>query len=79
MGTYSYNIRPGIELTMNRQTVARAGQDGYHHRTSVNHKIYRIGSGVDEANASTDFDITKKTIVCHNHTFPKLPRENKLT
>ncbi|KAG0638835.1 60S ribosomal protein L3 [Tuber brumale] len=43
-------------------TVARAGQDGYHHRTSVNHKIYRIGSGTDEGNASTEFDITKKTI-----------------
>ncbi|PWW78255.1 hypothetical protein C7212DRAFT_358260 [Tuber magnatum] len=43
-------------------TVARAGQDGYHHRTSVNHKIYRIGSGTNEGNASTEFDITKKTI-----------------
>ncbi|RPA89250.1 hypothetical protein L873DRAFT_1839297 [Choiromyces venosus 120613-1] len=43
-------------------TVARAGQDGYHHRTSVNHKIYRIGSGTEEGNASTEFDITKKTI-----------------
>lgn len=44
-------------------TVARAGQDGYHHRTSVNHKIYRIGKGDDTGNASTEFDITKKTIV----------------
>ena len=26
-------------------TVARAGQDGYHHRTSCNHKVYRIGKG----------------------------------
>jgi len=43
-------------------TVARAGQDGYHHRVSVNHKIYRIGKGDDENNASTEFDITKKTI-----------------
>ncbi|ODQ50759.1 60S ribosomal protein L3-B [Saitoella complicata NRRL Y-17804] len=43
-------------------TVARAGQRGYHHRTSVNHKIYRIGSGVDEKNASTDFDATTKQI-----------------
>ncbi|CUS14134.1 unnamed protein product [Tuber aestivum] len=43
-------------------TVARAGQDGYHHRTSVNHKIYRIGSGTDDGNASTEIDITKKTI-----------------
>jgi len=43
-------------------TVARAGQMGYHHRTSVNHKIYRIGKGDDEGNASTDFDVSKKQI-----------------
>src|SRR5271169_6782106 len=43
-------------------TVARAGQMGYHHRTSVNHKIYRVGKGTDEGNASTEFDVSKKTI-----------------
>ena len=43
-------------------TVARAGQDGYHHRTSVNHKIYRIGKGAEEGNASTELDVTKKQI-----------------
>ncbi|KAF8420047.1 60S ribosomal protein L3 [Tirmania nivea] len=43
-------------------SVARAGQDGYHHRTSCNHKIYRIGKGDNEANASTEFDVTKKKI-----------------
>ncbi|KAI7009827.1 60S ribosomal protein, partial [Hortaea werneckii] len=43
-------------------TVARAGQMGYHHRTSVNHKVYRIGKGSDEGNASTDFDVSKKQI-----------------
>ncbi|PVU92443.1 hypothetical protein BB559_003731 [Furculomyces boomerangus] len=43
-------------------SVARAGQNGYHHRTEVNKKIYRIGSGSDEANASTEFDLTKKRI-----------------
>ncbi|KAL8895706.1 MAG: hypothetical protein Q9192_003483 [Flavoplaca navasiana] len=43
-------------------TVARAGQDGYHHRTSVNHKVYRIGSGKAEDNASTEFDVSKKQI-----------------
>jgi large subunit ribosomal protein L3e len=43
-------------------TVARAGQDGYHHRTSCNHKVYRIGKGDDAANAATEFDLTKKTI-----------------
>jgi hypothetical protein len=36
--------------------------DGYHHRTELNKKIYRIGSGSDEGNASTESDITKKTI-----------------
>jgi large subunit ribosomal protein L3e len=43
-------------------TVARAGQMGYHHRTSVNHKIYRIGKGDADDNASTEVDVTKKTI-----------------
>jgi large subunit ribosomal protein L3e len=43
-------------------TVARAGQDGYHHRTSVNHKVYRIGKGENKANASTEFDVGKKQI-----------------
>lgn len=43
-------------------TVARAGQNGYHHRTSINHKIYRIGKGDDESNGATEFDRTKKTI-----------------
>ncbi|KAF6762836.1 ribosomal protein L3-domain-containing protein [Ephemerocybe angulata] len=43
-------------------SVARAGQNGYHHRTELNKKIYRIGSATDDANASTESDITKKTI-----------------
>jgi large subunit ribosomal protein L3e len=43
-------------------TVARAGQNGYHKRTSINHKVYRVGKGGDEANAATEFDRTKKTI-----------------
>merc|ERR1711939_844170 len=43
-------------------TVARAGQDGYHHRTSTNHKVYRIGKGDDEGNAATEFDVSKKQI-----------------
>ncbi|KAA8913070.1 hypothetical protein TRICI_003272 [Trichomonascus ciferrii] len=43
-------------------SVPRAGQDGYHHRTSRNHKIYRVGSGDDEMNGATEFDRTKKTI-----------------
>ena len=36
--------------------------DGYHHRTELNKKIYRVGLGSDDSNASTESDITKKTI-----------------
>lgn len=43
-------------------TVARSGQDGYHHRTELNKKIYRIGNGAEETSGATDFDTTKKTI-----------------
>jgi len=50
-------------------TVARAGQKGYHHRTEINKKIYRVGKGhhtVDGAlvknNAATYYDITDKDI-----------------
>jgi len=44
-------------------TVPRAGNNGYMHRTSVNHKIYRIGLGKESgSNGSTEFDATKKGI-----------------
>ena len=43
-------------------TVARAGQKGYHHRTEINKKIYRIGEGKDKGNASTPADVTEKQI-----------------
>jgi len=47
-------------------TVARAGQKGYHHRTEVNKKIYRIGKSTvtpeGKKNATTEFDLTEKTI-----------------
>ncbi len=43
-------------------SVPRAGQNGYHHRTEVNKKIYRIGKGDDKANASTEHDLTEKKI-----------------
>jgi len=42
-------------------TVPRAGQHGYHHRTEVNKKIYRVGKAAENS-GSTDFDATKKTI-----------------
>jgi len=43
-------------------SVARAGQMGYHHRTEMNKKIYRIGKAGDENSGSTDFDLTNKPI-----------------
>jgi large subunit ribosomal protein L3e len=44
-------------------SVARAGQHGFHHRTEINKKVYRIGKkGEDSHNASTEFDVTTKEI-----------------
>jgi len=49
-----------------RFEVPRAGQLGYHHRTELNKKIYRIGANLKsdkgKTNASTDADLTEKTI-----------------
>jgi len=49
-----------------RYSVARAGQNGYHHRTEINKKVYRIGLGVryegGANNASTANDLTEKSI-----------------
>jgi len=43
-------------------TVARAGQNGYHHRTEVNKKIYRLGKAGDSKSCSTEQDLTEKSI-----------------
>eukprot|EP00244_Chara_vulgaris_P010687 TRINITY_DN49_c0_g1_i3.p1 TRINITY_DN49_c0_g1~~TRINITY_DN49_c0_g1_i3.p1 ORF type:complete len:391 (-),score=73.39 TRINITY_DN49_c0_g1_i3:204-1376(-) len=44
-------------------TVARPGQRGYHHRTEMNKKIYRIGVVGDESHkAMTEYDRTEKDI-----------------
>lgn len=48
-------------------TVARVGQNGYHHRTETNKKIYLVGKGVvncgdGEFNARTESDMTNKHI-----------------
>ncbi|NWJ08433.1 RL3L protein, partial [Crypturellus undulatus] len=50
-------------------SIARAGQKGYHHRTELNKKIYRIGRGIHvedgkvvKNNASTNYDMTEKSI-----------------
>lgn len=49
-------------LTPPRFSVARAGQDGYHHRTSIGHKVMRIGNGLDPKSGSTEFDISERPI-----------------
>jgi len=49
-------------------TVARVGQNGYHHRTETNKKIYLVGANEDECrkenkfNAKTETDLTNKMI-----------------
>ena len=46
-------------------TVARTGQLGYHHRTEINKRIYRVGqapSAENKGNASTEYDMTEKHI-----------------
>ncbi|XP_032762802.1 60S ribosomal protein L3-like [Rattus rattus] len=50
-------------------SVAQAGQKGYHHRTEINMKIYKIGQGhlikdgkLIKSNASTDYDLSDKSI-----------------
>jgi len=50
-------------------SVPRAGQKGYHHRTEINKKVYRIGDAAKKAdgtiehkNATTEFDLTEKGI-----------------
>jgi large subunit ribosomal protein L3e len=43
-------------------SVPRAGQNGYHHRTEINKKIYRIGHGSDKSSGSTPVDLTEKSI-----------------
>lgn len=46
--------------------VARSGQFGYHHRTEINKKVYRVGKGIryegGKDNASTAADLTEKSI-----------------
>lgn len=43
-------------------SVPRAGQRGYHRRTELNKKIYRIANGADPKSGSTEYDITEKPI-----------------
>ena len=50
-------------------SVARSGQKGYHHRTEINKKVYRVGAGIHKDggtlvknNGATETDITDKSI-----------------
>lgn len=43
-------------------SVPRAGQNGYHHRTEMNKKIYRIGGKDEATSGSTPFDLSEKKI-----------------
>jgi len=46
-------------------TVARTGQHGYHSRTEINKKIYRVGAGAIRGiknNATTEADVAEKNI-----------------
>jgi len=44
-------------------TVGRTGQHGYHHRTEINKKIYKLGkAGSEDYGATTEFDPTVKDI-----------------
>jgi len=45
-----------------RFTVARAGQQGYHHRTEINKRVLRIGKKDDKKSGSTEADLTEKGI-----------------
>ena len=43
--------------------MARAGQHGFHHRTEMNKKIYKVGlKGETSHKATTEFDVTDKPI-----------------
>lgn len=43
-------------------TIARAGQNGYHHRTERNKKVYMLGKKGDDTSCMTETDLTKKGI-----------------
>jgi len=51
------------------RTVARAGQLGFFHRTVLNNKIYRVGTGKNR-NASTEVDLTENKEITPMGGFP---------
>lgn len=42
--------------------VPRSGQRGFHHRTEINKRVYRVGLSEDPRSGSTNADITEKRI-----------------
>jgi large subunit ribosomal protein L3e len=44
------------------RAVPRAGQHGYHHRTEINKKIYKVGKKGDQSSCTTEADLTVKSI-----------------
>ena len=64
-------------------TVPRAGQLGYHQRTELHKRIYRLGLGKDTKSATTETDLTEKritrwaaspTLRCSRRGLPHDPR-----
>jgi large subunit ribosomal protein L3e len=43
-------------------TTPRAGQNGYHHRTEINKKVYMLGAKGDGKSCMTEQDLTEKSI-----------------
>jgi len=43
-------------------SVPRAGQKGYFHRVDINKKVYRLGKAGDKTSATTEFDLTEKSV-----------------
>merc|ERR1712147_536814 len=63
------SVSDKVDFARIHYTVPRAGQKGYHHRTEINKKIYRIGEGYKmkdgkliKNNAATDYDLSDKSI-----------------
>lgn len=49
-----------MQIALAELTLPLAAQNGYHHRTELNKKVYRIGKADDANSASTEFDTTEK-------------------
>merc|ERR1740124_1842149 len=63
-GTRSSTLITDTQSLASAVKVPRSGQRGYHHRTEINKKIYRIGKTLkeDPSSCSTEQDLTEKGI-----------------